>query len=206
MAKVDTQSPVQGIHGKLSRKEDIYYYRGADGKTKSRKRKETYQQENTPKRKWTRTAFGYAQKTYNDLLFREGWQDLYPGQPYPGDHEDPTEVQKWKNSLSKEQKNLLCNAGRTHIEAEYKASDRKNVFGRLQHTAKSWKFGWLVAQWKAEHPFESWAQAYLEEQSAKTEAILSAANPSEYAIDQQIMIEEERLARLKALKAQRSGK
>lgn len=62
MAKVDDLVPVGGIHGKIKMDDDGYFYMTQDGKQHYRKRKETYQQNQSPKQKWNSAAFRWAHK------------------------------------------------------------------------------------------------------------------------------------------------
>ena len=60
MAKLFTSEPTQEIHGKMSSKDEVYYYTNAAGKQFARKRIEDYQQHRTPKQRWNSLAFAYA--------------------------------------------------------------------------------------------------------------------------------------------------
>ena len=60
MAKITNAHPTQEIHGKLSSKDDVYYYTNAVGKQLARKRTEDYQQNRSPKQRWNNLAFAYA--------------------------------------------------------------------------------------------------------------------------------------------------
>ena len=60
MANILNIDPVQKIHGKLSSKDDVYFYTNAAGKQLARRREENYQQNRTPKQRWNNLAFTYA--------------------------------------------------------------------------------------------------------------------------------------------------
>ncbi len=60
MAKITNTHPTREIHGKLSSKDDVYFYTNAAGKQLARKRIEDYQQNRSPKQRWNNLAFAYA--------------------------------------------------------------------------------------------------------------------------------------------------
>jgi len=60
MAKVKSKYPVQTISGKVSRKDDGYYYTTASGEQFYRKRDESYHKIRSPKQCWLGLSFAYA--------------------------------------------------------------------------------------------------------------------------------------------------
>lgn len=62
MAKIINAQPTQEIHGKLSSKDDVYFYTNAAGQQLARKRVEDYQQNRSPKQRWNNLAFAYAHR------------------------------------------------------------------------------------------------------------------------------------------------
>lgn len=85
MAKIRNAQPTQEIHGKMSSKDDVYYYTNAAGKQFSRKREENYQQRRSPKQRWNNLAFAYAHQqiaiAFADLSSTQqvimDWQNAY---------------------------------------------------------------------------------------------------------------------------------
>lgn len=62
MATIINAHPTQEIHGKLSSKDDVYFYTNTAGKQFARKRVEDYQQNRSPKQRWNNLAFAYAHR------------------------------------------------------------------------------------------------------------------------------------------------
>jgi len=60
MAKIKPHHPAETISGKVSRKDDGYYYTTASGKQFYRKRDESYHKIRSPKQCWQGLAFAYA--------------------------------------------------------------------------------------------------------------------------------------------------
>lgn len=59
MAKVETASAINQIHGKTYGRDSGYFYM-RNGKQFYREREETYQQKQSPRQKWNSAAFAYA--------------------------------------------------------------------------------------------------------------------------------------------------
>ena len=67
MAKIETTSAINQIHGKTNSRDRGYFYM-RNGKQFYRDRDETYQQNQSPRQKWNSAAFAYANKITNELF------------------------------------------------------------------------------------------------------------------------------------------
>ena len=61
MAKIETTSAINQIHGKTNGRDRGYFYM-RNGKQFYRDRDETYQQNQSPRQKWNSAAFAYASR------------------------------------------------------------------------------------------------------------------------------------------------
>lgn len=77
---------------------------------------------------------------------------------------------------------------RRQVEHDWKKAMRRDEQGKVYHDAKGWKFAALQQQWKNEHPFEAWYEAYLQNIAAKANEKTSAETASDYMIRHQIDI------------------
>lgn len=189
MARAHTEMPFDAVTGKFNKKSSQYFYRNSkSGAIYSRQRLETYQQRNTPKRKWVREAFAFAQKEYKNQIIADGCHAL--GYDLPSE----------ENKLSKSQLEEVLKKGNELLEQAYLASDKRDPFGKTVFTARAWKFRQLIAQWKTDNPIESWYESYKAQLDTQTENLKNAEKPSNYKIDQLIAQHEAEIAALKALK------
>ena len=67
MAKIETTSAINQIHGKTNGRDRGYFYM-RNGKQFYRDRDETYQQNQSPRQKWNSAAFAYANKITNEIF------------------------------------------------------------------------------------------------------------------------------------------
>ena len=67
MAKIETVSAIDLVHGKFKKADSGYFYT-RNGKQFYRDRDETYQQNQSPRQKWNSAAFAYANKITNELF------------------------------------------------------------------------------------------------------------------------------------------
>lgn len=70
MAHCNKSETYQQVHGKVSRKDDGYFY-VVNGKQFFRKRDESYHSKQSPKQRWLSEAFAYGQKQAKALLSDE---------------------------------------------------------------------------------------------------------------------------------------
>ena len=74
------------------------------------------------------------------------------------------------------------------ITQDWKDAMRIGPQNKPYEDAKGWKFALLQEQWKSEHPFETWYEAYLQDISAKAAEKTASEDTSDYMLRHQIEI------------------
>ena len=156
MAHCNKSETYQQIHGKVSRRDDGYFYVIKDRQF-FRKRDESYHSKQSPKQQWLTAAFAYGQKQAKTLL------------------SDPTTA--------------------SEIEAAYQSAMHK-ANGKKYDSALRWQASILQSQWKLDHPFEQWYEAYLANISQEAERKTASESTSQYMLQQQIKALHAQLAEL----------
>lgn len=156
MAHCSDSETYQHIRGKVSRKDDGYFY-VVNGKQFFRKRDEAYHAHQSPKQRWLSAAFAYGQ-------------------------------QQAKAQLS--DSSLSAAIMTAYREARHKAN------GKQYGSPLRWQAAILQAQWKLDHPFEQWYEAYLADISEEAAAKTASESASQYMIKEQIRLLSEQLVEL----------
>ena len=90
-------------------------------------------------------------------------------------HEQIREI--WENPQARKQ-----------VEQDWKNAMRRDEQGKVYKDAKGWKYALFQRQWKTEHPFEAWYEAYLQAIAAKANEKTASETASDYMIRHQIDI------------------
>ena len=103
-------------------------------------------------------------------------------------HHSP--LQQWNSAAfafaAKEWKRLRSlENGDALLQEQFNASDKRDFHGRKVETPRAWKYSFLQAQWKNEHPFDTWYAQQTQELCERT-LLLTEANPTKQQIQQQI--------------------
>ena len=89
------------------------------------------------------------------------------------------------------------------VNQEWQNAHKIGPNNRPYPDAKGWKFAMLQADWKAEHPFETWYEQYLAEISQKAAEKTASEDTSDYMLRHQAEILEAQAAELRAQLAAR---
>ena len=89
------------------------------------------------------------------------------------------------------------------VNQEWQNAHKIGPNNRPYPDAKGWKFAMLQADWKAEHPFETWYEQYLAEISQKAAEKTASEDTSDYMLRHQAEILEAQAAALRAQLAAR---
>ncbi len=89
------------------------------------------------------------------------------------------------------------------VNQEWQNAHKIGPNNRPYSDAKGWKFAMLQADWKAEHPFETWYEQYLAEISQKAAEKTASEDTSDYMLRHQAEILEAQAAELRAQLAAR---
>ena len=84
------------------------------------------------------------------------------------------------------------------VNQEWQNAHKIGPNNRPYPDAKGWKFAMLQADWKAEHPFETWYEQYLTEISQKAAEKTASEDTSDYMLRHQAEILEAQAAELRA--------
>ena len=84
------------------------------------------------------------------------------------------------------------------IEQDWRNAMRRDAQGKLYTDAKGWKYAQLQQQWKAEHPFEQWYEAYLQAIAANAAEKTASEETSDYMLRHQIEILSAQIAELRS--------
>ena len=107
--------------------------------------------------------------------------------------------QKWNSAAFKyaHQQMLLLNTpeGKQQMEQAWKDAT-KMLVGKPYASASKWQFASFQQQWKLDHPFEQWYEAYLEDISEEAEKKTASESTSQYMLQQQIKALRAQLAEL----------
>ena len=87
---------------------------------------------------------------------------------------------------------------RKQVEKDWKNAMRRDEQGKVYLDPKGWKFALLQRQWKNEHPFETWYEAYLQNIAAIASEKTAAETTSDYMIRHQIDILQAQINDLRA--------
>jgi len=123
------------------------------------------------------TPFGdqkYRERPENYQQQRSPKQ-LWHTQSFVWAHQQIREI--WQNPQARKQ-----------VEKDWKDAMRRDENGKLYKEAKGWKYALLQRQWKTEHPFEAWYEAYLQDIATKAAEKTASEQTSDYMLRHQIDI------------------